>query len=211
MGAPGVVVFDLGGVVIDWDPRHLYRKLFPDPSQMERFLSEVCTPEWNEGFDRGLPFQEGVERLAAERPEWAEPIRAYRDRWPEMLAGTIPGAPELLRELREEGVRLFALSNWSTETFRFAVDRFGILDLFEGILLSGQVGATKPSIRLFQAFLERFGLDPQGCVFVDDRPDNVQAARALGFRALTFRSAGGLRSDLVDLGLLGPGAEPDRR
>jgi 2-haloacid dehalogenase len=200
MSAPGTVVFDLGGVVIDWDPRHLYRKVFEDPEEMERFLSTVCTPAWNEGFDRGLPFRDGVERLAAEHPDLAGPIRAYRDRWDEMLAGTIRGTVELLAELRSVGVRLFALSNWSADTFPRARDRYEVLGWFEGILISGDVGATKPSPRIYRVFLDRFRLRADDCVVVDDRPENVEAARALGFPAILFVSAEGLRNDLRGFG-----------
>jgi 2-haloacid dehalogenase len=210
MSAPTSAVFDLGGVVIDWDPRHLYRKMFAEPTEMERFLSSVCTPEWNEGFDRGLPFREGVERLAAEHPELAGPIRAYLERWDEMLAGTIPGTVEVLAELRETGVPLFALSNWSTETFHLARERYEVLGWFEGTLISGEVGMTKPDPGIYRVFLERFGLRAAACAFVDDRSANVETARALGFPAVLFRSAGHLRADLRRLGMLDRRDRPGR-
>ncbi|MFB3739356.1 MAG: HAD family hydrolase [Candidatus Velamenicoccus archaeovorus] len=202
MSVPTAVAFDLGGVVIDWDPRHLYRKVFEDPAEMERFLSTVCTPAWNDAFDRGHPFREGVERLVREHPELAGPIRAYLERWDEMLAGPIPGTVEVLLELRRRGVRLFALSNWSTETFPHARMRYEVLGWFEGILLSGEVGVTKPAPGIYRAFLERFHLRARDCAFVDDRPANVETARRLGFPSVVFRSPMQLREELRGLGLL---------
>jgi len=196
------VVFDLGGVLIDWDPRHLYRELFDDPDEMEAFLAEVTTAEWNAHQDAGRPWAEAIEILVAEHPERRELIEAFHRRWPEMLAGEIPGTVEVLADLRAAGVRLVALSNWSAETFPTARERFGFLAWFEGIVLSGEVGVNKPDPRIFEHLVERFGIEAAATLFIDDSPANVDAARALGFGAIRFTDATALRSELGRCGLL---------
>jgi len=196
------VVFDLGGVLIEWDPRHLYRKLFDVPDEMESFLAEVTTAEWNAQQDAGRPWAEAVETLIAEHPERHELIEAFHVRWPEMLAGEIPGTADVLSELRDTGIRLVALSNWSAEMFPVARERFDFLSWFEGIVISGEVGVNKPDPRIFAYLVERFGIEPAATLFIDDSPANIDAARALGFRAIQFTDAAELRRELVRLGLL---------
>jgi 2-haloacid dehalogenase len=207
---PSAIVFDLGGVLIDWDPRHLYRRLFDDPDEMEAFLAEVSLAEWNAEQDAGRPWAEAVALLAAEHPERRELIEAFHRRWPETLAGEIPGSVAVLAELRAASVRLFALSNWSAETFPVALERFGFLSWFEGIVISGEVGLVKPDPRIFEHLARRFGIDAGASVFVDDSAANVEAAARLGFRAFRFTDAAALRDELVRLELLAPseGAEP---
>jgi len=203
-GGPAVsaVVFDLGGVLIDWDPRYLYRSLFGgDEAAMERFLATVCTPEWNRGQDAGRPWSEAIASLVAEHPEHADLIRAFWDRWPETLGDAIDPTVDVLAELRAAGIPLYALSNWSAETFPIARPRYPFLDWFDGIVISGEVGAAKPDPRIYQALVERHGLDPASLAFVDDVPANVAAAESLGMRGLTFTSAAALRQDLAALGL----------
>jgi len=196
------VVFDLGGVLIEWDPRHLYRKLFDVPDEMESFLAEVTTAEWNAQQDAGRPWAEAVETLIAEHPERHELIEAFHVRWPEMLAGEIPGTADVLSELRDTGIRLVALSNWSAEMFPVARERFDFLSWFEGIVISGEVGVNKPDPRIFAHLVERFEIEPAATLFIDDSPANIDAARALGFRAIQFTDAAELRRELVRLGLL---------
>lgn len=205
--APAVeaVVFDCGGVLVDWNPRHLYRKLFPgDEPAMERFLATVCTPEWNAEQDRGRPFAEGVARLVEEHPEHATLIRAYHERWDEMVPGAIDETVAVLAELRDAGIATYILSNWSAETFPRVAPRFGFLEWFDGIVLSGEEGVVKPDPAIFRVLCERYGLVPQASLFVDDSPGNVEAARSLGFPAHHFRRADALRRELADLGLLAP-------
>jgi 2-haloacid dehalogenase len=199
---PSTVVFDLGGVLVNWDPRHLYRQLFDDPEEMESFLAEVTTAEWNARQDAGRPWALAVELLAAEHPERRDLIEAFHRRWPEMLAGEIPGTVEVLADLRAEGVRLFALSNWSADTFPVARERFDFLAWFDGIVISGEVGVNKPDRRIFEHLLEQFGIEPEATLFIDDSSANVDAAIALGFRAIRFTDATALRIELVRLGLL---------
>ena len=203
---PTTVIFDLGGVLIEWDPRHLYRQLFDDPDEMESFLAEVTTAEWNAHQDAGRPWSEAVELLVAEHPQWRELIEAFHRRWPEMLAGEIPGTVDVLADLRAAGVRLVALSNWSAEMFPVARERFAFLAWFEGIVISGDVGVNKPDRRIFDHLAEQFGVEPAAALFIDDSSANVAAATALGFRAIQFTDATALRRELERLGLL-PGTE----
>ncbi len=197
------VVFDIGGVLIDWNPRHLFRKLFPhDEAGMEQFLANVCTPEWNAEQDRGRPFAEGIAQLKARHPDRAPLIEAYRERWIEMLDGAIAGSVEILAELRERGVPLYGLSNWSAETYPEAKARFDFLFWFRGVVISGEVGIAKPDRTIFQLLCDRFQLAPQTTLFVDDMAPNVDAARELGFAAALFRDAAGLRDAIASAGLL---------
>jgi 2-haloacid dehalogenase len=209
--ATKAVVFDLGGVLIDWDPRHLYRKLLADEAAVEEFLATVCTPEWNAEQDRGRPFAEGVAELVERHPVHAAAITAYHERWTEMLGGDIGGTVELLAELRATGVPLYALTNWSAETFGIARERFQFLSWFDGVLVSGEERMTKPDPAIFQLLLDRFGLDPQATFYVDDSPANVAAASELGLDAVRFTGPERLRRDLEARGLLArsaPSARP---
>jgi 2-haloacid dehalogenase len=201
---PNAVVFDLGGVLIDWNPRYLYRQLFDgDDVAMERFLAEVATPEWNLQQDAGRTWDEAVEALTRQHPEHAELIAAYRDRWTETLGEAIGPTVAVLDELRQTGVRLFALSNWSAETFPAARPRYPFLEWFEGIVISGEVGITKPDERVYRHLLERFGLDAASTVFIDDSEANVRAAQEVGMIAIRFEGGDALRSALTEVGLLG--------
>ena len=198
---PTTVVFDLGGVLIDWDPRHLYRRLLPE-DEIEEFLDEVGFAAWNYAQDAGGSWDEAVERLAARHPHRRELIAAYPARFPETLAGPVPGSVELLRDLHAAGVRLLALTNWSAETYPHAEATFDFLTLFEDIVVSGAEGIAKPDPAVFALLVDRYRLDPAATVFVDDSPVNVAAAAAAGLRAVRFTDADTLRGDLSRLGLL---------
>jgi 2-haloacid dehalogenase len=206
-GRGPAVVFDLGGVLIDWDPRHLYRQLFDgDEAAMERFLAEVCNSEWNVRQDAGRPFAEAVAELVLCHPEQRALIEAYHLRWPEMVAGPIDGSVEILAELREASCELHALTNWSAETFALTRPRFAFLTWFESILVSAEVRLIKPDPRIFQLLLERIGREAKACIYIDDSQKNVAAADALGFDAIHFQGAASLRADLAGRGLLPDGA-----
>ncbi len=194
-------MFDLGGVLIDWDPRHLYRKLFDGEEAMERFLREVCNDAWNEKQDAGRKLSEATETLIAEHPGQAEMIRAYYDRWPEMLAGPLPRTVAVLADLKEAGIPLFSLTNWSAETFPIAFKRFDFLHWFDDIVVSGAEGVIKPDRRCFDILVGRSGLPAASLIFVDDRMDNVVEAQNAGLEALQFTTADQLRQDLRALGL----------
>jgi 2-haloacid dehalogenase len=197
------VVFDFGGVLIDWDPRHLYRKLFAgDEAAMEHFLATVCTHEWNRGQDAGRSFAEGARLLKAEHPDKTELIDAYHTRFDEMLAGPIAGSVEILAELRDRGTPLYGLTNWSAETYPAALERFAFLHWFRAILVSGEVGLIKPDPRIFALMIERFEIAAQQAVYIDDVETNVAAAASLGIHAIHFTTPTILREELVGLGLL---------
>lgn len=197
------VVFDLGGVLVDWNPRHLYRKLFDgDDAAMERFLAEVCTGAWNEQQDAGRSWNEAIASLSAEHPAHAPLIAAYRSRWEEMLGAPMTDSIAVLGELRGRGTRLYALTNWSQETFPIALERFDFLHWFAGIVVSGEERLCKPDPAIFRRLLARFGIVPERTVYIDDAPRNVDAARQLGMHGVLFRDAAGLREALGQAGLL---------
>jgi 2-haloacid dehalogenase len=196
------VVFDLGNVLIDWNPRYLFRKLYgEDVAKMEHFLKEVCSSEWNECQDAGRPWQEGVAEAIARHPDHAEMIRAYHERWEEMLGEPILESVALLEELRRSGFRVLALTNWSHETFPVALERFHFLHWFEGIVVSGQEKLIKPDPAIFRLLISRYRIEPSRAVFIDDNVRNVAGAEQVGMRALHFTSAEKLRRDLRELGL----------
>jgi 2-haloacid dehalogenase len=196
------VVFDLGNVLIDWNPRHLYRKLFDgDETRMEWFLREVCHSEWNECQDAGRPWDAAIEEAIARHPNEAPFIRAYREQWTEMLGGAIEETVAVLDALRSRDVRLLALTNWSQETFPIARERFHFLSWFEGILVSGEERLIKPDPAIFRLLIARFALEPTRTLFIDDNPRNVEGARQVRLRSVRFTSAAQLRRDLVALGI----------
>ncbi len=203
---PGIdtVIFDVGNVLLDWNPRHLYRRIFADEERMEWFLANICTPAWNLEQDRGRSFEEAVTDLIARHPEWEREIRAFDERWHEMIPGEIAGSIELLSRLKEKGVRLFALTNFSREKYEETFARFPFLREFEGIIVSGQEGLLKPDAAIFRLFLDRYAREASRCLFIDDSPRNVEGARRIGMEAVQFSDAATLRRDLERLGLMDP-------
>jgi len=198
-----VAVFDLGGVLIDWDPRHLYRKLFrEDEAAMEEFLSRVCTPEWNRKQDAGRSFAEGCAILAAEFPDKADLIYAWYRRFDETLRGPVKESINILANLLERNIALYSITNWNRETFAASRKRFPFLDWFSGIVVSGEEKVAKPDPRIYRILMDRYSLDPAGAVFVDDSPENVEAAEKLGFTGIVFSSPEDLRRRLKSLNLL---------
>jgi len=195
-------VFDLGGVVVDWNPRHLYRKLFADAAAMEHFLEEIGFAEWNMEQDRGRSYAEGVRLLAEQFPHHAAMIAAYDHRWEESIPGPIHGTLEILDQLRAAGYPLHALTNWSAEKFAIAERRFPFDEWFDQIVVSGREGICKPEPAIFEKLLERTGRTAGDCLFVDDSAANVHAAEELGFRGLLFESPDQLHDELLRLGIL---------
>ncbi len=198
------IVFDFGGVLLEWNPRHLYRKLFPDADAMEAFLTEIDFAAWNVEQDRGRPFSLGVAELSGRFPKHADLIRAYHERWEESIAGPISGTVALLAKLKRAGYPLYGLSNWSAETFARIRPRYAFFDSFDAILISGELGLVKPDPRIFHALLARAGRPAADCLFIDDGQDNIDAARTLGFRTIRFESAELLEAELCWLRLLKP-------
>jgi epoxide hydrolase-like predicted phosphatase len=198
------VIFDVGGVLIDWNPRHLYRKLFDGDSDgaMERFLAEVCTPEWNLRQDVGRPFAEAVAELTGRFPDHADLIAAYDARWEEMVPGAHDETIEIVRELKARGTPLYCLTNFSTEKFPLMRRRFDVFDLFDGIVVSAEIGMVKPDPAVYRYVVERFGLEAPSCLFVDDVEANVAAASSIGMQAVRYLSSRQLRHDLQMRGAL---------
>ena len=195
------VAFDVGGVLIHWDPRLLYRKLLPSEEAVEHFLQAVCPSEWNERLDAGLPLADGIAERIERFPQHEPLIRAYAERFGEMML-PMQRSIGLLQELAERGVALFALSNWAAETFERTQQRFPFLSLFDGLVISGRIGLAKPDPRIFQHLLETHALRAEETLFVDDRMENVEVARALGIEAELFEGPARLRETLVRRGLL---------
>jgi 2-haloacid dehalogenase len=189
------VVFDLGGVLVDWDPRHLYRQVLADDDEVERFLAEVCTWAWHTQHDLGRPMAETIPELVAEHPEHADAIRLWHERYHDMVAGEVPGSADVVRDLHAAGVRLLVLSNMPADVLH-VLDGFEWLGLFEGVVVSGREGVIKPDPAIYRILVERHGVDPATAAFVDDRPENVAAAEALGFLGIRFTDAGSLRRQL---------------
>lgn len=205
---PRVVFFDLGNVVMPWSPRRLYAELMPDGDLLDWFTSEVVTVAVNEEMDRGRSHIEVLGELASAHPDHAELIWAFWERWPETLADPIPGTVAIIDELGAAGVPRYALSNFATSTFERIVDdpRFDVLHRLDGWLLSGEVGVIKPEPEIYAIACERFGVDPAEAVFIDDRADNVAAARRFGLRSIQFTDSERLRAELRAVGLpLGAG------
>lgn len=197
------VIFDLGGVLIEWDPRYLYRKLFAgDDAAMERFLATVCTPAWNVRQDEGRPIAEATALVRAAHPDQGALIDAYYARFDEMMAGPIIGTVAILEALHRHGTPLYALTNFSAETYPLALRRFDFLTRFRGVLVSGEVGLVKPDPRIYHLMLERYRLVAADAVFIDDKPANVAAAEAVGMRGIVFSDPAALRRDLAALGVL---------
>ena len=196
------MIFDLGGVLLDWDPRHLYRKLFDgDDAAMERFLGEICTMTWHVQHDAGRPFAQTCAELKRKHPGHDALIDAFGERHDEMFDGTIPGSVALLERLSAAGVPLFAITNFPAETFPIAQRKFPFLALFRDIAVSGRERVLKPDAALFNILFRRNDIVPGAAVFIDDSIKNVDAARALGLHAIHFRSADALEQELLALGV----------
>ncbi len=200
-GKPRYVIFDLGGVLVDWNPRYLYRELIDDEAVMEDFLANVCTQAWNSQQDAGRGTAEATAILVAQFPEHRDLIEAYYDQFERMWNGAFDDTVAIAADLKNAGVPLFGLTNWSSETFPRAEERFGFLQWFDDIVVSGREGVIKPDPAIFRLSLERFGLKADETLFVDDTASNTQAASALGFHTHHFTGPESLRRDLETVGL----------
>ena len=197
------VIFDLGNVLINWDRRNLYRKIFNDEAKMNYFLEHITTMDWNEQQDAGRKWSVATELLVAKHPEFEIEIRAYFDRWTEMLDGAIEGTVAILKEIHDsKKYRLYALTNWSDELFHHAVERFDFLNLFEGIVVSGREQMKKPDARIYQLTLDRYQIQAETAVFIDDSQRNIDAARLQNIHGIHFQSPEQLRKDLEVMKIL---------
>ncbi|HNX83634.1 MAG: HAD family phosphatase [Bacteroidales bacterium] len=195
------VVFDIGGVLIDWNPRHLFRKVFENEEEMEWFLANVCTYEWNVQQDGGKLFSVATAELQQKFPEYSDKIALYYGRWEEMLDGEIIGTVEIFRRLKSAGMPLYALSNWSHEAFPVAYNRYGFMKEFDGLVVSGYEKLLKPDHAIYRVLMDRYSINPAESVYIDDNKPNAIAATELGFNAIHFSSPDQLRGELALLGL----------
>jgi len=197
------IIFDLGGVLIDWNPEYVYREVFNgDQQKVDWFLNTICTHEWNVEQDAGRSIQKATELLVAQYPEYEEWIRIFYDRWEDMLGGTIPETVTLLNKLKQaNNHRLYALTNWSAETFPVALQRYEFLQHFEGILVSGEEKTIKPFPKIYEILLERYQINPLMSVFIDDNLENVEVAKKFGIKGVHFKSTQQLREELTNLGV----------
>ena len=190
------IIFDFGNVLVEWHPERVYGEYFGDEAKAWWFLRHVADLDWRQRIDAGESQDACIAELKARQPEYAEAIELYRSHWREMLTGEMPGMRELLIELRVKGYEIYGLTNWSMETFPEAREHFGILQLIDRYVVSGAEKLVKPDPRLFRVLLDRYGLKAEECTFVDDNPDNVAAARALGMEGIVFHGAEDLRKQL---------------
>jgi len=196
------IVFDLGGVLIDWNRRYLYQKIFTDPKELDFFLENVCSLEWNAPTDVDKSFQDAADELVLRFPEYEDQIRVYYPRWEEMIRGEIPGTVEILKELKETGYPLAALSNWSSETFPGVKGQYEFLNWFSPLVISGYIGYKKPDPEPFQILLHELGKDAGDCLFIDDMEDNIQEAKRQRFEVIHFTSPERLREELIQKKIL---------
>lgn len=196
------LIYDLGGVLIDWNPLYVFGDYFETTKQRDYFFTHICTSAWNEEQDAGRPLAEGTELLVRQFPEWEKAIRDYYGRWEEMLRGPIPDSVALLARLRARGAyRLYALTNWSAELFPIALQRFDFLHWFDGRVVSGEEKTRKPFREIYERLLQRYGVAAAEAVFIDDNERNVRAAQDMGIASIHFRNAVQLEAELRELGI----------
>ena len=192
------IVFDFGGVLVDWNPHHLYDKYFGSREKAEWFLNNICLYSWNLQMDGGKPFVEGVAELQAEYPEWSDAIAIYHTRWIEMMGGEIEGMADVVKRLKEAGYEVYGLTNWSSETFPLVKDKYAIFKQLDGMVVSGEEHLLKPDAAIYRCLLERYDLKAEESLFIDDNADNVVGARNVGMEAVRFTSAAELERVLKD-------------
>ncbi len=198
------IIFDLGGVLVDWNPDYVFDAIFADnPERKQFFYENICTPHWNEEQDAGRSLQAATDLLLDEHPEWQTEIAAYYGRWEEMLGGAIQGTVDIFKGLKDAGnYKIYALTNWSAETFPIALEKFDFLHWFDGIVVSGTEMNRKPFPEFYQILLDRYDVAPSEAVFIDDNLRNVMAAKEMGIESIHFHSPEGLRKELNKLGVL---------
>jgi 2-haloacid dehalogenase len=197
------IIFDLGAVLIDWDPRHLYRKIFNTEEEISWFLENICTHDWNEKQDAGRSFAEATAELLVKFPEHELAIRAWYDRWQETIKGPIQGTVDIFKEIKDQNrFKTYALTNWSAETFPWALEKFEFLQWFDGIVVSGHEKTRKPFPDFFQILFDRYQVNPKTALFIDDNKRNIEGGLALGLPGIHFQSPEQLKSELVKAGVI---------
>jgi len=195
------VVFDFGGVLVDWNPEYLYVDVFDDKMEMDYFLKNICTEAWNLEQDKGRTLAEGTEILQKQYPEYHSKIQLFYDQWETMLKSDIQENTSLLYKLRGK-YKLYGLTNWSAETFPIALRRFGFFDLFDGIVVSGQEKIVKPEKEIFHLLLNRYNLQAENSLFIDDNLNNINAAKEIGFHIIHYRKTTNLKKQFIQLGMM---------
>ncbi len=197
------VIWDLGNVLVDWNPEYVFRKLIPEEEKRKYFFENICTSDWNENQDEGYPIKKATEELVAQHPDWKACIEAYYDQWPDMLGGPIVGSVSIFKKLTETcDLKHYALTNWSAELFPIALERFEFLHWFDGRVVSGEEKMRKPESRFYQLLLNRYELEPGEAVFIDDNLRNITAAESMGIKSIQFKDPEQLQHDLKALSLL---------
>ena len=196
MNKINTIIFDFGGVLVDWNPHYLYDSYFGDTKKTDYFLMNICTPKWNAQMDGGKPFADGIAEKIAEHPEYEKEIRMYWTDWEQMMGKQIDGMQELLQELKTAGYHIYGLSNWSAETFYQVRNDYPIFDLLEGFVLSGEEKCLKPEPQIYTILLDRYQIEPDTALFFDDNIDNVEGAKAVGIHGIQFVSAEQIRKEL---------------
>lgn len=195
------IVFDFGGVLIDWNPRYLYRKLFENDDAIEQFLAESEFAAWNDEQDKGRTFDEGVAEHSKKFPQHAALLRAYHERYLETVGGEIAGTVEILYALKRAGYPLYGLSNWAMEKFLLVRERYALFGVFDAYVISSEVKMAKPDPRIFTLLLEKIGRRAEECLFIDDAEKNIAVARELNFQTIHFQSPEQLARELRALGI----------
>jgi 2-haloacid dehalogenase len=197
------IIFDFGNVLLEWDPRYVYQRFFPnDPEGLESFLHEVNFMEWNSLQDKGRPFTEGVAALSQQFPHYSDLIQAYHDHWTDSVRDPILGTIEIMKQVKQAGFPIYGLSNWSAETFPYVRQKHDFFDLLDDMVISGEVGHVKPHPEIFQLLLDRIGRPAKECLFIDDGLANIQRAQELGFATVHFQSPEQLSETLRQLEIL---------
>ena len=197
------IVFDYGNVLVEWNPRYVYQRFFPDdPEAMERFFHEVDFMEWNAQQDKGRSFADGVAALSKEFPQHAHLIQAYHDHWKDSIGEAYWGTVEIMKQLKQAGYALYGLSNWSAETFPHILEQYDFFNMFNDMVISGEVGHVKPQPEIFHILLEKIGRPAQECLFIDDSLPNIQQAQTIGFATIRFESSEQLVKALRSLNIL---------
>ena len=197
------IIFDLGAVLIDWNPDYMYRTLFDDEQEMRDFLNNVTTSDWNEEQDAGRSLEEGTELLIKQHPQHEAHIRAFYGRWIEMLGDAFAGTVEIFKELKDSGkYKIYALTNWSAETFPLAQQRFDFLNWFDGVVVSGAEKMRKPTPAFYQVLLDRYNVKPEEALFIDDNYRNILAAEKMGINSIHFTSPEQLKETLAAKGII---------
>ena len=180
------IIFDFGGVLFDWNPRYLYDDLFEDKAELEYFLSHVCSPAWNEQQDAGRPWEEAISLAQQRHPKYHDLIRRYRADWEVMLRGTIDTNIKLIPRIKEKQYGLYGLTNWSADTFELTRNKYPFLNEFDGIVVSGEEKLIKPDPEIYILLLERYQLEANECLFIDDNLSNIEMSKSLGFEGIHY-------------------------